>query len=108
MKVLTRTEEMLLLAVHTLAPQAYGLAVGKHLKKITGRTWSVGAIYIPLDRLERAGLLASTEGEPTARRGGRSKRFYKLTLKGMKALADLKKLSENLWAAAPDFGAIKS
>ncbi|HLE72736.1 MAG TPA: hypothetical protein VI688_00685, partial [Anaerolineales bacterium] len=63
------------------------------------------ATYIPLDRLERAGLLASFEGDPTARRGGRGKRFYKLTSKGLKALAELIRMNEALWAAGPDFGA---
>lgn len=105
MKILSRTEEMILLAVHTLAPRAYGLAVGVHLKKLTGKPWSVGATYIPLDRLEKAGLLASSEGDPTAQRGGRSKRFYRLTSKGLKALAELKRINEVLWADGPDFGA---
>jgi DNA-binding PadR family transcriptional regulator len=105
MKVLSRTEEMILLAVHALAPHAYGLAVGMHLKKITGKPWSVGATYIPLDRLEKAGLLASSEGDPTAQRGGRRKRFYRLTPKGLKALGELKRMNEALWAAGPDFGA---
>jgi DNA-binding PadR family transcriptional regulator len=105
MKVVSRTEEMILLAVHALAPHAYGLAVGLHLKKLTGKPWSVGATYIPLDRLEKAGLLASSEGDPTVKRGGRSKRFYKLTSKGLKALAEVKRMNEALWATGPDLGA---
>jgi len=102
MKILSRTEEMLLLAVYALAPEAYGLAIGKHLKKMTGKAWSVGAIYIPLERMQQRGLLASYEGEPTPERGGRSKRFYKLSPKGLEALAEAKRLHDVLWAGAPE------
>ncbi len=105
MKILSRTEEMLLLAVYALSPVAYGLAIGKHLKKMTGKAWSVGAIYIPLDRMQQRGLLASYEGKPTPERGGRSKRFYKLSPKGLEALAEAKRLHDALWAGAPQIKA---
>lgn len=102
MKLISRTEEMVLLAVSALQPEAYGLAIGEYLKKLTGRRWSVGAIYVPLDRLERQSLLTSTEGDPTPERGGRSKRFYRLNPKGLDALAEVKRLNEALWAQAPE------
>lgn len=102
MKLISRTEEMILLAVFALQPEAYGLAIGEYLRKLTGRRWSVGAIYVPLDRLERQSLLTSTAGDPTPERGGRSKRFYKLSPKGMDALAEVKRLSEAFWAKAPE------
>ncbi|UYN89648.1 MAG: PadR family transcriptional regulator [Anaerolineales bacterium] len=101
MKILTRTEETIMLAVRALAPEAYGLALGEHLKRLTGKRWSVGAIYIPLERLEQRGLLAVREGEPTPQRGGRSKRYYSLTPKGLKALNEARQLHEALWAAIP-------
>ena len=102
MKLISRTEEMVLLAVSALQPEAYGLGIGEYLKKLTGRRWSVGAIYVPLDRLERQSLLTSTEGDPTPERGGRSKRFYRLNPKGLDALAEVKRLNEALWAQAPE------
>ncbi|MEX1248480.1 MAG: PadR family transcriptional regulator [Anaerolineales bacterium] len=104
MKVLSRTEEMILLAVHALAPNAYGLAIGQHLEKITGKHWSVGAIYIPLERLGKRGLLTSHEGEPTPERGGRSKRFYRLSPKGLEVLLEAKRTYEALLAALPKKG----
>jgi DNA-binding PadR family transcriptional regulator len=104
MKILSRTEETILLAVRALEPEAYGLAIGAHLKKVTGKSWSVGAIYIPLERLEQRGLLASYEGEPTAQRGGRSKRFFKLSSKGLAALNEAKQLHDALWASVPKEG----
>lgn len=101
MKLISRTEEMILLAAYALQPEAYGLAIGEYLKKLTGRRWSVGAIYVPLKRLEQEGLLSSREGDPTPERGGRSKRFYKLSPKGLEALAEVKRLNDALWARAP-------
>lgn len=66
----------------------------------------MGAIYIPLERLEERGLLASHEGEPTPQRGGRSKRFFTLTSQGLKALNEARLLHEALWAAVPDEGGL--
>lgn len=104
MKILSRTEETILLAVRALEPGAYGLAIGGHLKKLTGKSWSVGAIYIPLERLQQRGLLSSYEGEPTRERGGRSKRFFKLSAKGLEALAEAKRLHDAMWSAVPKQG----
>lgn len=105
MKMLSRTEEMLLLSVRALTPNAYGVAIGEHLKKATGKAWSVGAIYIPLERLKQRGLLSSHEGDPTPERGGRSKRFYKLSPKGIEALSESKRLHDALWAGVTDIRA---
>lgn len=48
---------------------------------------SPGAIFTTLERLESRGLVTSRYGEPSAERGGRSKRFYRLTPDGRRALA---------------------
>ncbi len=48
---------------------------------------SPGAIFTTLERLESRGLVTSRYGEPSAERGGRSKRFYRLTPAGRRALA---------------------
>ena len=90
---------MILLAVHQLGGDAYGLAIRDYLKSVSGRRFSVGAVYVPLERLEQKGLLATREGDPTPERGGRSKRYYRLTPKGKKALNEVKQLHDQLWAA---------
>ena len=46
----------------------------------------LGAIYTALDRLEENGLVTSSYGDPTPERGGRAKRFFKVTGKGLKAV----------------------
>jgi PadR family transcriptional regulator, regulatory protein PadR len=101
MELLTRTEEIILLAVFELRDNAYGTTIKGHAEKIVDKKFSIGAIYVPLDRLAAKGYLKTSEGEPTPERGGRSKRFYKLTAKGTTALKNLQKFNEKLWAGFP-------
>lgn len=104
MDLLSRTEELLLLAVWRLQDDAYGLAVKRELTRLTGQRVSVGAVYVPLDRLVKQGLLATWESEPTERRGGRRKRFFKLTPAGLAALNAVKTVQEKAWTGLPDLG----
>ena len=100
--MLTRTEELLLLAVWRLQQDAYGLAIGRQVSDLLGKKVSVGAVYIPLERLARKGLLAAWESEPTAQRGGRRKRFYKLTPTGLAALNTVRRIHEEAWSGLPN------
>jgi len=102
MKILSRTEELVLLSVWRLQKNAYGVTIRKHIIENTGADWSIGAIYVPLDRLTKWGYLDAIQGEPTAERGGRSKRYYKLTEDGLNALAYTKKVQETMWSDLPD------
>lgn len=85
-KSLTRFEELILLALLRLGPEAYGLAVRREVEDRTGRDVSTGALYTALKRLERRGLVSSWVGEPTAERGGRRKKHYDLEASGVRAL----------------------
>ena len=76
-----------------------------YIEQIMQKNFSVGAIYVPLERLENKGLLTSYTGEPTSERGGRRKRFYKLTSSGIAALQETKKLHDTFWANISDFEA---
>jgi PadR family transcriptional regulator PadR len=79
-------EHIVLLALIRLGDRAYGVSVRQEIATCIGRDVSVGAIYATLDRLEAKGYVASSMGEPTAKRGGRPKRFFRVTVKGMSAL----------------------
>jgi PadR family transcriptional regulator PadR len=103
-RFLTRSEELVLVAVWKLKEEAYCVPIRKHLQKMTGRDWSFGSIFDPLDRLEKRGLLRSTLTEPLKMRGGRSKRIYRITSYGKKALAELYRLQEVLRADLADLG----
>lgn len=100
-KFLSRPEELVLLAVWRLKENAYCVPIKKQLVKATGYDWSFGAVYDPLDRLEKKGLLQSSLSDPTARRGGKRKRIYKVTPGGIKALIEIKTMSENVWEGIP-------
>jgi len=101
MTLLTRTEELLLLSVWRLQGEAYGLAVRRQMSELLDRNMSVGAVYIPLERMVRKGFLLSEESSPTDKRGGRRKRFYRLSAKGVDALRNVRAVQEKAWAGFP-------
>jgi|SRR5579864_4955673 len=79
-------EHIVLLALLRLGDQAYGVTVRREIAARTRREVSVGAIYATLDRLEAKGYVQSRSGNPTPERGGRSKRFFRVTAQGVSAV----------------------
>jgi PadR family transcriptional regulator len=79
-------EHLVLLALVRLGANAYGMTVRREIEDRTGRSLSIGAIYATLERLETKGLIDSSVGEPTAERGGRAKRHFRITADGELAL----------------------
>ncbi len=79
-------ENILLLVILRLDDRAYGAAIRQELLSQAKKDVAVGAIYTGLDRLEQKGFVKSWTGEPTPERGGRAKKFYRLTAKGKRAL----------------------
>lgn len=98
MKILSKPEELILLAVFSLKDNAYGVTIRKYIIEKTAVDWTIGAIYVPLNRLARDGYLETTIGEPTPERGGKRKKFYSLTQRGMKALAHTKRINDSMWS----------
>jgi len=86
MNLLTGHEEILLLAILRLEDNAYGVTIRREVSRATGKEWSIGAVYDPLYRMQKKGLIESYLSRPTAERGGRSKRMFKSTEKGIQAL----------------------
>jgi PadR family transcriptional regulator PadR len=103
MKLLLRSEEMVLVTVWKLKEEAYSVLIRDYLRKLTGKRWSFGSVYNPLSRLERLGYLDSYTSEPVSERGGRSKRIYRVTTQGQEALTQLWAIQASLWDAAPEF-----
>lgn len=102
MKLLSRTEEFILLSVLFLKEQAYSVLIRKRLKDVTGKTWSFGALFISLEQLVKKGYLTSSLTAPLPERGGRSKRIYALTQDGYKALEEIKIIERKMWEAVPE------
>lgn len=98
---LTDFELMILLAILRIGEDAYGVPIAREIEETGGRTVLLGAIYTALDRLEANGLVSSSMGDPTPERGGRAKRFFKVTSKGLKAVKDTRKALTALWSGIP-------
>jgi PadR family transcriptional regulator PadR len=79
-------EHIVLLALLRLQDRAYGVTVRQEIQARTNREVSIGAVYATLDRLQTKGYVKSLLGEPTAERGGRSKRFFRITTSGVTAV----------------------
>lgn len=97
MKLLSRSEEFVLLAIWKLGDDAYSLPIREQISKITGYEWSLSSIYTPMDRLVKKGLLTSYLTDPSPERGGRHKRIYQLTPKGRRALLHTRDVEQAMW-----------
>ncbi len=80
-------EHVVVLALLRLQDRAYGVTVRQEIEFRTSRDVSIGAVYATLDRLETKGYVKSRRGDPTPERGGRSKRFFRVTPKGVAAVS---------------------
>ena len=103
MKLLSRNEEIVLLAILRLKKNAYGVTIREQVSEATGQDWSFGQIYVPLDKLTQKGLVIKTLSEPTSQRGGRSKCMYTLSSTGKQALKEIRQIQDSLWDGIPEY-----
>lgn len=96
-KYLTRKEELVLLAIFRMKDEAYLVNIREYLNAQTGKRWTVGNVYVPLDRMTKLGFLGSYVGPPNAKRGGKAIKYYRLSRKGYKALLEIRKVNEIMW-----------
>lgn len=89
-------EQVVLLAILRLGDTAYGVTIRQEIAARTGREPSPGALYTTLDRLEEKGLVGSRFGDPTPQRGGRAKRYFRVTRKGAAAVARAQRAYQSL------------
>lgn len=94
-------EEVVMLTVAVLYDDAYGISIKEEIEQRLHRKVSVGAMRTALQRLEDKGLLSSEFGEATSVRGGKRKRFFKVTPYGKKALEQVMRTRMNLWESIP-------
>jgi DNA-binding PadR family transcriptional regulator len=94
---LTDFELMILLAILRIGDEAYGVPIAREIESTGGRTVLLGAVYAALDRLEANGMVASVVGDPTPARGGRAKRFFRVTPDGVKAVRQTQRALTRLW-----------
>ena len=80
-------EQLVLLALVRLGPEAYGATIRREIESRTGRDLAISAVYITLDRLEVKGLVRSRIGDPTPQRGGRRRKHFVILPAGRRAIA---------------------
>ena len=89
MILLSRAEEIILLAVHKLRDNAYGVTIREQIRQDIGRYWSFGVIYKTLKKMKTKGYVAKDRSEPLGERGGRSRFYYRITPEGKMALEEI-------------------
>lgn len=94
-------ELMVLLTVVRLGDNAYGVPISTELRQLAQREIALGSIYAALDRLEQKGFVTSSLGDPTPERGGRAKRYFRVTKAGVRALRTTRMALTNLWSGIP-------
>lgn len=93
---------MILLAVIHLGEGAYGVPICRELEAYRGRDVPVGSVYAALERLEAKGLVCSNLGDPTPERGGKAKRYFRVTGAGLRQVHETRRVLSRLWRALPD------
>ena len=96
-------ELMLLLTVIHLGDGAYGVPIACELESHRGRSVSVSSVYAALERLETKGSITSELGDPTPERGGKAKRYFRVTKEGLRQVRETRRVLTGLWRAIPDY-----
>jgi PadR family transcriptional regulator PadR len=94
-------ELMVLLAVIRIGDEAYGVPISREIEARSGRESALGSVYAALERLQQKGLVKSRLGERTAERGGRAKRYFRVTAQGIREVRETQRALTALWQGLP-------
>ena len=94
-------ELMVMLALIRLGDEAYGVPISREIEEHSGHDIALGRVYAALERLQDRGLVSSSVGEPTPERGGRAKRYFKVTGKGLMVAQRTQRTLMSLWKSLP-------
>jgi PadR family transcriptional regulator PadR len=98
MILLSRSEEIVLLAIWKLKDNAYGVSLRETISQLTSHEWSFGSVYKPLKQLFHKGYVEKKSSEPRCERGGRSRFLYTLTPSGREALKRIREIYKAFWS----------
>ena len=93
---------MVMLALIRLGDEAYGVPIATEIESRTNREVVIGSVYAALERLEEKGFVKSELGEATPERGGRAKRYFGVTAKGLRELRETQRALVALWKGLPE------
>jgi len=99
-------ELLVLLALIRLEPEAYGVPIAREIEVKGRRSVALGSVYAALERLERAGLVKSDLGEATPERGGKAKRYFRITAKGLRQVRATRETLMSMWQDVPELRGI--
>jgi PadR family transcriptional regulator, regulatory protein PadR len=94
---------MVLLAVMRLGEDAYGVPISLEIEEQSGHDVAVASVYAALQRLEQKNLVSSRLGEATPERGGKAKKYFRLTTKGLRQVRNTRRTLTQLWEGLPQF-----
>ena len=92
---------MVMLALMRLGEDAYGVPISRAIQDISGREVALGSVYAALERLEAKGFVTSQLGDSTPERGGRAKRYFHVTAKGLREVGETHRTLKKLWHGLP-------
>jgi DNA-binding PadR family transcriptional regulator len=97
---ITGAELMILSTIVRLGENAYGVPIVQELER-HGRRVGVATVYVALGRLETKGMVTSETGDSTPERGGRAKRYFQVTAKGIREIRAMQRTLDRLWQGVP-------
>ena len=95
-------ELMVMLALMRLGDDAYGVPISQEIEQQSGREVALGSVYATLERLEGRGMVSSYLGKPTAERGGKAKRYFRVTQNGLRKARETRQALMKLWRGLPE------
>ena len=103
MILLSRAEEIILLAVYKLHGTAYGVTIREQVNNDIGRYWPFGVIYKTLKKLKAKGYVEKISSDPVSERGGRTRYYYEITSEGKAALEKILSIHASIWGGIKSF-----
>ncbi len=97
MRLLSRAEEIILLAIFKLEGNAYGVPIRDQIHKDISQYWSFGVIYKTLKKMNAKEYVRKIASNPLAERGGRSRYYYEITPQGISALEEIRRVHSSVW-----------
>jgi len=94
---ITRNDEMVLLSILRLGDNAYLVTILDVLNETTKKKWTIGNLFVALEKLEETGYISSRISNPTKKKGGKSIKFFSVSDRGIAALKAVKSVQEELW-----------
>jgi len=90
-------QQLTMLAVARLGDAAYGSAIRDELSRVAGRELTISSVYVTLVRLEDIGVVTSRRERSPGSRGGKPRRYFRLTLEGERALHAAREAHSRMW-----------